>query len=181
MKTVNRKFDSAINSIHKRHLQAGRGRLLRITVLAICSALALPGIALAKKPVAESPAGCVMFPPTIYTGFPFTVKVVRDPAYPGVWSQPTVEVTAVFTKTDGSGEITHTYSETIQRYGVTYINATLTAPSNFRCDDDGDCSEVGIDSLADLSAIVKEPLNKKGNKFRETICTPLNATVNMSN
>jgi len=180
MKTVHRMFDSSINSIGNRHLQAGRGRLLRVTILAICSALALPGIALAKKPVAESPAGCVMFPSTIYTGFPFTVKVVRDPAYPGVWSQPTVEVTAVFTKTDGS-EITTTHSETIQRYGVTYINATLSAPSSYSCDENGDCSEVGIDRLADLSAIVKEPLNKKGNKFREMTCTPLNAAVNMSN
>jgi hypothetical protein len=108
------------------------------------------------------------------------VKVVRDPAYPGVWSQPTVEVTAVFTKTDDS-EITHTYSETIQRYGVTYINATLSAPSNYSCDENGDCSEVGIADLANLSAIVKEPLNKKGNKFRETICIPLDAAVNMSN
>ena len=117
--------------------------------------------------------------PTIYTGFPFTVKVVRDPAYPGVWSQPTVEVTAVFTKNDGS-EITQTYSETIQRYGVTYINATVTAPSNYSCDENGACTEVGIKSLANISAIVKEPLNK-GKKFRETTCTLLNATVNMSN
>jgi hypothetical protein len=178
METVNRMFDSTKNSIRNRNLQAGRGMQWRIAILAICSALALPGIALAKKPVA-SPAGCVMFPPTIYTGFPFTVKVVRDPAYPGVWSQPTVEVTAVFTKTDGS-KITQTYSETIQRYGVTYINATVTAPSNYSCDENGACTEVGIESLANISAIVKEPLNK-GKKFRKTTCTLLNATVNMSN
>ena len=179
MKTANRMFDSAINSIQNRHLQAGHGRLLRVAILAICSALALPGIALAKKPV-ESPAGCVMFPSTIYTDFPFTVKVVRDPAYPGVWSQPTVEVTAVFTKTNGS-EITSTYSETIQRYGVTYINATLSAPSNYSCNESGVCNEVGIESLAKISAVVKEPLNKKGNKFREMICTPQDASVTLSN
>jgi len=175
MKTVHRKFDSALNSIHNRHLQAGHGRLLRVTILAICSALALPGIALAKKPVKSPPAECVMFPPTIYTDFPFTVKVVRDPAYPGVWSQPTVEVTAVFTKIDGS-EITSTYSETIQRYGVTYINTSLTAPS---CN--GTPCEIDYSSGVDLTAVVQEPLNKKGNKFRETTCTLLNATVNMSN
>ena len=68
MKTANRMFVSEINSIHNQHLQAGHGRLFRVTILAICSVLALPGIALAKKPV-ESPAGCVMFPPTIYTSF----------------------------------------------------------------------------------------------------------------
>jgi hypothetical protein len=178
MKAVNGIFNKSVTSSDSRRLQPGRGLSLGITILALCSALALPGIAQAKKPVQE-PAGCVMFPPTIYTGFPFTVKVVRDPAYPGVWSQPTVEVTAVFTKADKS-EITQTYSETVQRYGVTYINATLTAPSNLSCDQNGVCTDVGIESLASISAIVKEPLNK-GNKYRETVCTPLDATVNISN
>ena len=180
MKTVNRMFDSGINSMGNRHLQAGCGRLLRVTILAICSVLALPGTSMAKKPVAESPAGCVIFPPMIYTGYPFTVKVVRDPAYPGVWSQPTLEVTAVFTKTNGS-EISQTYSETIKRYGVTYINATLSAPSNYSCNESGVCNEVGIESLANISAVVKEPLKKKGNKFREMICTPQDASVTLSN
>lgn len=178
MKAVNGIFNKSVTPGHSRRLQPGRGLSLGITILALCSALALPGIAQAKKPVQE-PAGCVIFPSTIYTGFTFTVKVVRDPAYPGVWSQPTVEVTAVFNKTDNS-QITQTYSETVQRYGVTYINATLTAPSNLSCDQNGACTEVGIDSLATISARVKEPLNK-GKKYRETICTPVDATVNISN
>lgn len=160
------------------HLKTGRGMPLRITILALCSALLLPGLAMAKKPVADT-VGCVMFPPTIYTGFPFTVKVVRDPSYTGVWSQPTVDVTAVFTKADG-GEITQTFSETISKYGVTYINATLQAPSNFRCDDNASCTEVGIDGIASISAVVTEPINK-GKRTRETICRPLDATVYMSN
>ena len=165
MKTVNRSSTS-------------RGLPLRLTILALCSALLLPGIAMAKKPVV-SPAGCVMFPPAIYTGFPFTVKVVRDPSYTGVWSQPTVDVAAVFTTSDG-GEITQTFSQTMAQYGVTYINATLQAPSNLRCDDSGSCAEVGIDGVASISAVVTEPINK-GKKTRVTVCNTLDATVNMSN
>ena len=64
---------------------------------------------------------------------------------------------------------------------VTYINATLSAPSNYSCNESGVCNEVGIESLANISAVVKEPLNKKGNKFREMICTPQDASVTLSN
>jgi len=187
MKTVNRMFDNTLNAISNRHLTIGRGMPLRITALALCSALLLPGIALAKKPVkdlaevpVEDPAECVIFPADIYTGHPFTVKIVRNPSYTGSWVSPTVDVTAVFTKTDG-GEITTTSSETISRYGVTYINASLLAPSNYSCDENGsNCTEVGIDDQAAISAVVKESLNK-GNKSWETICTPVTATVNIAN
>ena len=170
MKSVNRMFDHSINSISNRRLQAGRGMPLRITILAICSALALPGIALAKKPV-ESPVACVIFPPAyIDTGYQFTLKIVRDPAYPGVWSQPIVDAEAVFART-GGGSISTRYSETSSRYGygVTYVNATLLAPECNGSPCDIDTSEPVV-----INAVVKEPLNK-GKKFRETTCAP--ATV----
>ncbi|MGD2112201.1 MAG: hypothetical protein PVI50_02360 [Gammaproteobacteria bacterium] len=144
-------------------------------VLAVCTALVVPGSALAKKPVDDS-AGCVIFPPAyIDTGYPFSVKIVRDPAYTGVWSQPIVELAAAFTDTNG-GKITATYSETSSRYGygVTYVNATVLAPS---------CNGVpcAIDTTAgaDLTAVIKEPINK-GKRFRETTCTPATASVNPS-
>ncbi|MGB5540459.1 MAG: hypothetical protein WBO37_10250 [Gammaproteobacteria bacterium] len=173
MKTVNRLFDSTVNVLRKRQPKAGRGLQSRLTLLAMCSALLLPGIAMAKKPVVI-PVGCVVFAPAyIDTGNPFTLKIVRDPAYPGVWSQPMVDVAAVFTGIDG-GKITASYSETSSRYGygVTYINATLLAPScnGFPC---------AIDSSVDavITVVVKEPLNK-GKQFRETSCTPAAASVN---
>ena len=176
MKTVNRMFGNTVNAVSKQHLKTGRGMPLRITILALCSALLLPGIAMAKKPVkpSEDPVGCVVFPPAyIDTGYPFSLKIVRAPAYPGVWSQPMVDVVAVFTGT-GGGKITASYSETTSRYGygVTYVNATLLAPS---CNG----SPCAIDSTVDavITAVVKEPLNK-GKQFRETNCTPATASVN---
>jgi hypothetical protein len=176
MNTVHRIFGNTVTTVSKQLLKTGRGIPLRITMLALCSALLLPGIAMAKKPVkpAEEPAGCVVFPPAyIDTGYPFTLKIVRDPAYPGVWAQPMVDVVAVFAGTDG-GKITASYSETTSRYGygVTYVNATLLAPScnGFPC---------AIDSTVDavVTAMVKEPLNK-GKQVRETSCTPAKASVN---
>jgi hypothetical protein len=182
MKTVNRMFDNTLNAISNRHLTRGRGMPLRITALALCSALLLPGIAMAKKPVknlvevpVEDPAGCVIFPSDIYTGYPFTVKIVRNPSYTGSWVSPTVDVTAVFAKT-GGGESTTTSSDSIAKYGVTYVNATLLAPS---CNNSDPCEiDTSVDAV--ITAVVKEPLNN-GNKFRETVCTPVTATVNMSN
>lgn len=147
------------------HLKTGRRMPLRITILALCSALLLPGIATAKKPVASS-AGCSVLPSTIYTGTPFTVKIVRDPAYTGAWSQPTVDVTAVFTKTDGS-KVTKTSSETISKYGVTYVNTTMSAPN---CNGNP-CEVDTLSKSAVIKAVVKEPINK-GKTIRETVCAP---------
>jgi len=173
MKTVNRFFGNTAGADCKRRSKAGGGMVLRLAVLAMCTALVVPGIAMAKRPVKTS-VSCVVFPPAyIDTGYPFTLKIVRDPAYPGVWSQPLVDATAVFTGTDG-GKITAAYSETSSRYGygVTYVNATLLAPS---CNG----APCAIDSSVDavITAVVKEPLNK-GKQFRETTCTSATASVN---
>jgi hypothetical protein len=135
----------------------------------------LPGMALAKKPV-DNPVGCVIFPPAyVDTGYPFSVKIVRDPAYTGVWSQPIVELAAEFTGTDG-GKITATYSETSSRYGygVTYVNATLLAPS---CNGVPCAIDTSVDAV--ITGVIKEPLNK-GKQFRETTCTAATVSVNPS-
>ena len=178
METVNQMFGNTLNASSNRHLTKGRGMPMRIMTLALCSALLLPGIALAKKPVknpvaVEDPTGCAIFPSDIYTGYPFTVKIVRVPAYPGSWFRPTVDVTAVFAKKDG-GEITTTVSETIAKYDVTYINTTLLAPS---CN--GAPCEIDTSVDAVITAAVTEPINGGGE--RVTICTPTTATVNLAN
>jgi hypothetical protein len=175
MKTVNQMFDYTVSADSKPQPRTGSGMPLRLAVVAMCSALVLPGIAMAKKPVA-SPAGCVVFPPAyIDTGNMFTLKIVRDPAYPGVWSQPIVDAAAVFTDIN-SGKITTTYSETGSRYGygVTYVNATLPAPScnGFPCNID-----TSVDAV--ITVVIKEPLNK-GKQFRETTCATATASVNPS-
>jgi hypothetical protein len=155
--------------------QANRRKPSRPALLLLSLAIAIPGLALAKQPVA-SDAGCVVFPPAyIDSGYPFTVKIVRDPSYTGVWSQPMAEVNAEFTRTDG-GTVTATYSETTSRYGygVTYVTANLLAPS---------CNGIPceLDTAADvtITATIREPINK-GKRVRETICTPARASLNPS-
>ena len=163
-------IDHTGNTVPGGHRKPSQRRLSKLTVMAICSVLLMPGIASAKKPVA-SDAGCVIFPLTdIYTNNPFKVKIVRDPSYTGVWSQPIVEADAVFTKTDG-GNAVSTSTETTSRYGVTYVTVNLMAPS---CK--GTPCEIDTTKKVVITAVIKEPINK-GKRFRETICTPVEAIV----
>ena len=157
-----------------RWLKAGRGQSFRLAMTVLCASLVMPGLAVAKKPV-QSDAGCAIFPADIHTGHPFTIKVVRDPAYTGSWSQPTLVVRAEFSKTDGSKTVLTSEDTTISKYGVTYINAALTAPA---CN--GMPCEIDYLSGAALTALVREPINK-GKRYRETVCTPVTATVNVAN
>ena len=175
MKTVNRKYNHAAYAVPNRYSKPRHRWLSQMAILAMCSVLLIPGIASAKKPVA-SEAGCVIPPPAyIDTGFPYIVKIVRDPSYTGVWSQPTVEVTAVFTMADG-GQSVDTHSETISKYGVTYVNVPMLAPND--CELDGSsCGLVNSGEDAVISAVVREPINK-GKRFRETVCTPAKVSVN---
>ena len=126
-----------------------------------------------KKPV-KNDAGCVVLSSVIYTGYPFTVKIVRDPAYAGVWSRPTVNNTAVFAKTDG-GSVTITSSETISKYGLTYVNTTMHAPA---CNGTP-CEIAYLSEPVNISATVTEPINK-GKKTRKAICTPAAVPVYQS-
>ena len=154
--------------------------VLRAAALALVSVLLIPGIANAKKPV-ESDVSCVILPPAyIDTGHSYTVKIVRDPSYTGVWSQPTVEVTAVFTMADGSQSV-ETRIEPKSNYGVTYVNVDMLAPKDCDQDDpDNSCGLVNTTAGADISAVVREPINK-GKRFRETVCPPVKAYVNRAN
>lgn len=173
MKTASRKAGYQSGVFADRASKSRSGLMASLAMLTACAALALPGAALAKKATAAA-AGCVVFPPAyVDTGYPFSIKIVRDPSYTGVWSQPIVEATAQFTGTDG-GKVTSTYTETTSRYGygVTYVNATLLAPS---CNGMPCAIDTSVD--ATVTAVVKEPLNK-GNQFRETVCTPATVSVN---
>jgi hypothetical protein len=175
MKTVNQMFGNLTSAACKGQTKAVSRMSLQLALVAMCSVLVLPGIAMAKRSVASS-VGCVVFAPAyIDTGYPFKLKIVRKPAYPGVWSQPMVNADAVLTRTDG-GKVTASYSETSSRYGygVTYVFATLLAPS---CN--GTPCEIDTTVDAVITAVVKEPLNG-GRQFRETTCTPATASINPS-
>jgi hypothetical protein len=129
-----------------------------IMILAISLASIAPGLATAKKPQSSSTAGCVILVDDIvYKTFPYEVKVVRDPSYPGAWRNPTFTIEASYT---GS---TQTVNATIEPslanvFSVTYANASLVVP--------GDATFGGT---ATISATVEEPLNK--GKTRKTICS----------
>ena len=176
MKKVNRNNDRAAHA--GRAPMPWQRRLSQLIVLAMFSVLLMPGVASAKKPVKSQPvaseAGCVILPPAyIDTGHAFTLKIVRDPSYTGVWSQPIVEADAVFSKTDG-GNVVSSFTETTSRYGygVTYVTANLLAPS---CN--GVPCDIDTGAGADITAVIKEPINK-GKRFRETVCKPVTANVN---
>ena len=157
MKTVNRMFANTLNATSNRHLTKGRGMPLRITALALCSALLLPGIAMAKKPQSSSTAGCVIFmDDVVYQGHPYKVKVIRDPSYPGAWRNPTFTIEASFTGSTQTGSATIEPS-LANVFSVTYANATLVVP---------DDAPMGT---ATISVLVEEPVNK--GKTRETTCS----------
>jgi hypothetical protein len=156
MKTVNRMFDNTLNAISNRHLTKGRGMPMRIMTLALCSALLLPGIAMAKKP--QPTPGCtILMDDVIYTDNSYPVKVVRVPSYPGAWRNPTFTIEANYT-----GSI-KTYIVEIQPslanvFSVTYVNAVLFVPD-----------DVTFAETATISATVEEPLNNR--KIQTTTCS----------
>ena len=159
MKTVNRMFDNTLNATSNRHLTRGRGMPMRIMALALCSALLLPGIAMAKKPQ-PTPGCAVLMDKDILVGNSYPVKVVRDPSYPGAWHNPTFTIEASYT---GSIE---TDFAAIQPslanvFDVTYVNAILTVP-------------IDAAGTATISVTVEEPLNKR--KVETTTCS---TTVNV--
>jgi len=173
MSIIFEKSGDIVSTSGRRLLRMGRGIPLLLTILMTGSALVSSGAALAAKSITSN-AGCTVLSSAIYTGYPFTAKIVRDSSPTGVWSQPSVDVTAVFTKTDG-GTITKTSSETISKYGVTYVNVTISAPS---CN--GTPCEIDyLSKPAVISATVSEPINK-GKRTRDTVCTPATVQVNQS-
>jgi hypothetical protein len=156
--------------------QRNRGTLL---TCALCLALALPGMAMAKKPSQNNTTtgtteGCaVLLPADIYTGQPYTVKVVRVPSYTGSWHQPTID-TVVDYPTMGGGVQTQTDSQTINYFSVTYALANFTTPSPL-ADGSGNLTS-GIlttatepNAVATVTATVSEPLSN--NKVKLTTCS----------
>ena len=118
-------------------------------------------------------AGCVIFPPAyVDTGYPFQLKIVKDPSYPGGWVAPLVEAAATF-KARGGGKMTASYTESVSRYGygVTYVYATLLAPS---CD--GSPCQINTSVDAVVTATIRERLSD--GSFGETVCEPVKVSVN---
>jgi hypothetical protein len=137
----------------------------KITILATSLVLLVSGSsALAKPPAKES---CeVLLPSAINAGQPYSVKVVRVPRYPGGWFRPTINIDVSYPTTPGNA-IGDSREQTFLKYSVTYATATFTVPEAF----DAETSEAVIVSggMAEVTATVKEPINKK--KFKETVCT----------
>ena len=158
MKSVNEIYANTVNTIRNCHRQPSRGMQSRVTILALCTALLLPGIAMAKKPQPSSTPGCViLMDEVIYTGNSYAVKVVRDPSYPDAWRNPTFTIEASYA---GSMQ---TVSVEIQPslanvFSVTYVNAVLVVPD--------DATFAGT---ATILATVEEPLNKR--KIKTTTCS----------
>ena len=158
MKSVNRIYANTVNTIRNCHRQPSRSMQSRITILALCTALLLPGIAMAKKPQTSSTPGCViLMDEVIYTGHSYAVKVVRDPSYPDAWRNPTFTIEASYA---GSMQ---TVSVEIQPslanvFSVTYVKADLVVPD-----------DTTFAGTAKISVTVEEPLNKR--KVETTTCS----------
>jgi hypothetical protein len=147
-----------------------REAFLSILVAGALAAGLVSAPAFAGKKISP-PAGCVIFPPAyVDTGNPFQVKIVKDPSYPGGWVAPLVEAAATF-KVRGPGTVTVSYTGSVSRYGVTYVYATLNAPS---CDGTPCFINTSVDAV--ITATVYEPLSD--GSLRETVCAPAQVSVN---
>jgi hypothetical protein len=135
----------------------------RITILALCCALLLPGIAMAKKPQSTPQTECsILVDGPLVPTMKYTVKVVRVPSYTGAWHNPTITINASY---DGS-DVTNSATIVPGVYNVTYIvNSTLVVPE--------DATHGGY---ATISATIKEPL-KKRNTYQETTCSKDDAYI----
>jgi hypothetical protein len=161
-----------------------RGKLL---ACALCVLLALPGLAAAKKPTNSNSSnnttsgsttttteGCaVLLPTDIYTGQPFTVKVVRVPSYTGSWHQPTIDTVVDYPTMDGSG-LMQSDSQTINYFSVTYAMANFTTPTP-TVDGSGNqlfgilTTTTSPDAVATVTTTVSEPMSN--NKVKLTTCS----------
>ena len=157
----------------------------RILTCALCVLLALPGLAAAKKPPKNNPSnnttsgsttteGCaVLLPTDIYTGQPFTVKVVRVPSYPGSWHQPTIDTVVDYPTMNGGG-LMQSDSQTINYFSVTYALANFTTPTP-TVDESGNqlfgilTTATSPDAVATVTASVSEPMSN--NKVKLTTCS----------
>ncbi|MGB5408359.1 MAG: hypothetical protein WBN43_16400 [Thiogranum sp.] len=116
--------------------------------------------AVVEATTADAEVGCAVLVPTaINPGYPYTVKVVRVPSYPGGWFSPTIIIDATYPTTQGN-EIGDSREQTIRTMGVTYATATFTVPDELVIQRGG---------TANIDATVREPMND--GSFKETACT----------
>ncbi len=142
----------------------------KVLSCALCLALALPGIAAAKKPSSGTAVSCaVLLPAEIYTGSSFTVKVDRVPSYPGSWSQPTIAIDVVYP----DNVVTQNNTQTISRFNVTYALAAFTVPA--AQDASILTTSTNAEATATVTATVSEPLSN--NRVRETSCSATTPVV----
>jgi hypothetical protein len=146
----------------------------RLLTCALCVLLALPGLAAARKPASNNSStgststdsGCaVLLPAYIETGGSFSVKVVKVPSYPGSWVMPTIYTDVVY-PTTGS-DLTQSYTQTINKFNVTYALASFMVPSMGTSDIAS--SPTTSNATATVTATVSEPLSN--NKVKLSTCS----------
>jgi hypothetical protein len=129
-----------------------------LSTLALCLTLLTPGIATAKKPNPGRVACALLLetdPAVVYTGMPFTVRLVRIPSYPGAFRNPTVSIDVSYPANDG--EITQNDTRTIHAFNVTYVNVGFVVPLK--------SSGIEIGGEATIAATVTE-----GHKSKKIRC-----------
>jgi len=132
-----------------------------LSTLALCLTLLTPGIASAKKPN-PGIVSCALLletnPAVVYTGMPFTVKLVRVPSYPGAFRNPTVSIDVSYPA--NGGEITQNETRTIHAFNVTYVEVGFVVPFK--------SSGIEIGGEVTIAATVSEGLKK--NKSKRISC-----------
>jgi hypothetical protein len=158
-----------------------RGKLL---TCALCVALALPGMAMARKPATSSTTtttattteGCaVLLPAYIETGSSFSVKVVRVPSYTGSWTHPTIYTDVAYPTTTGD-TITQNNTQTINNFSVTYALASFVVPSMNTTDIAN--SPTDANATASVTATISEPLSN--NKAKLTTCSATTPVIGVN-
>ena len=135
-----------------------------VTTIIICLSLLAPGVSSAKKPPRPEDAACALLlspdPNLVSTGMPFTVKLVRVPAYPGAFHQPTISVDVTYPMPAGS-EITENVTQNIPLFNFSYVEMNFHVPPYE--------SGIMVGEEVIIEATVTEPLRK--NKSKTTYCT----------
>ena len=135
-----------------------------ITTITICLSLLVPGLTSAKKPQPPTDATCTLLlspdPNFVSTGMPFTVKLVRVPAYPGAFRQPTVSIDVAYPMPVGS-EITQNETRNIPVFNVSYVEMNFHVPTL----DSG----ILVNQQVKIEATVTEPIRK--NKSKTANCS----------
>ena len=173
MKSVSRKLDSLCIKSNGHDRGKPHQHLGKLLSCALCVFLALPGMAAAKKASTGNSVSCaVLLPAYIETGNSFSVKVVRVPSYPGSWTQPTIYIDVVYPTTSGN-LMSENYTQTIDRFNVTYATKTFTVPSVITTDIAS--SPNSPDATATVTATISEQ-----HRGRQTACSATTAVIGVN-